>query len=552
MSRFKTTYDVVVIGAGHNGLSLGCYLARSGLDVIVLERRGEFGGGLSTEEVTIPGFYHNLHSNFHGAMPFFPPYEDFELESHGTTYIHPPANIGMPLRDGRALVLYVDELRSYEEIARFSKQDAETWMEVRGILADHLEEIIAIAYSPPFGRADAEEVIAQELASWLGEDINGKSAMEFVSSRFTNPHVQALLLFHMAVGGWDIRQPGLGPLAAAFLSYTTNWQLCRGGSHHLGHVLGGVLLKEGGDLRERSHVTRIRLSDGRAVGVTLADGTTIDARKAVVSTVDANQTFLSFLDDKELPDGLAERVRAIRYGHGDVLLGVHLAMAEPPHYTAAKFNPDIDRTFNVNIGYETPQDLIEHYEEIDRNELPKTPRLEVGVNTLFDPYQAPTGKHTAVLWQFVPFAPGGDDPAVWNDLKRDYAERCLDSWRAYAPNLTPDKILGTYAYTPYDIVRKLVNMRRGGFHCAAVLRSQLFGQRPTPELGGLRTPIPGLYMGGAAAHPHGGILAGPAYNCFQVLQQDLGFETPPLGKPKFWEPGAAKWRARMRSKGVVS
>src|SRR3974390_1028397 len=116
-------YDVVVIGAGHNGLTLGCYLARAGLSLLVRERRAEFGGGLSTEESTIPGFSHNLHSNFHAAMPFFPPNEDFGLERLGLHYFHPDANIGMPLRDGRALVLYSDELRPCAEIARFPRHD---------------------------------------------------------------------------------------------------------------------------------------------------------------------------------------------------------------------------------------------------------------------------------------------------------------------------------------------------------------------------------------------------------------------------------------------
>ncbi len=547
------THDVVIIGAGHNGLSLGCYLARAGLDVVVLERRAEFGGGLSTEEVTIPGFYHNLHSNFHGAMPFFPPYMDLDLEDHGATYIHPDANIGMPLRDGRALVLYVDELRSYEEIAKFSKKDAEAWLETRGVIATHVEEILASGYSPPVGGADvAEQMVREQLLEWFGADIADMSAVEFVKSRFENPHVQALILFHMAVGGWDVREPKLATLATAFLGYITNWQLCRGGSHHLAHVLGTVLLKSGGDLREHSDVARIRVREGRAVGVTLADGTEIDARMAVVSTVDPHQTFLRMLDEGDLPDGMADGVRAIRYGHGDVLFGVHVALDEAPRFTAAKFNPDIDRTFNLNIGYETPEDLLEHYEEIDRNELPKTPRLEVGFNTLFDPSQAPEGKHTAVLWQFVPFAPGKGDggAAVWDELKKEYAERCIETVREYAPNLTPDKVLGVYAYTPHDIARKMVNMRRGGFHCAAVLESQVFHRRPVEAVGGLRTPVEGLYMGGASVHPHGGIIAGPSYNCLQVLADDFDLWDRLKLKKKIWDDARDEIRARLRAAGV--
>ncbi len=546
------TYDVVIIGAGHNGLALGGYLARAGLEVIVLERRNEFGGGLSTEEVTLPGFYHNLHSNFHGAMPFFPPYHDLELAKHGTQYFHPEANIGMPLRDGRALVLYVDELKSYEQIARFNKNDAEAWLETRGIIANHIEEILASGFTPPVRQPAAVDIVREEVDSWFGAKISEMSAVDFVKSRFEDPHLRALVLFHMAVGGWDVRQHGFGAVGCAFMGYMTNWQLCRGGSHHLAHVLGGVLLKGGGELKEHCDVARIRVSDNRAKGVTLADGTEIDARMAVVSTVDPTQTFLRMLSDDELPEGMAERVRGIQYGHGDILFGVHVALDEPPKYSAAAFNPDIDKTFNVNIGYETPEDLIEHYEEIDRNELPHKPRLEVGVNTLFDPSQAPPGKHTAVLWQFTPFAPGCEDErsAVWDELKEEYAERCLDEWRSYAPNLTPDKILGVHAYTPHDIAGKMINMRRGGFHCAAVTEEQALTNRPIEDIATLRTPIDGLYMGGASVHPHGGIIGGPSYNCLQVLADDFDLWGRLKLTTKIWEKAAATWRERFRAKGL--
>lgn len=542
--------DVVIIGAGHNGLSLGCYLARAGLDVVVLERRAEFGGGLSTEEATIPGYYHNLHSNFHGAMPFFPPYADLELDKHGLTYIHPTANIGMPLRDGRALVLHVDELESYEAIARFSKHDAEAWLETRGILASHVEEILASGYTPPQHTAAAEELVRAEASSWLGRDIADLSAVELVTSTFENPHVQALVLFHMAVGGWDVRERRLAGLGLAFLGYMTNWQLCRGGSHHLAHVLGTVLLRSGGDLREHCHVSRIRVEHGRASGVVLADGTALGARLAVVSTVDPQQTFLDMVGEEHLPSGIAERVRSIRYGHGDVLFGVHLALAEPPRYTASRFDAALDHTFNVNVGYETPEDLLEHYAEIDRNELPAKPRLEVGVNTLFDPYQAPPGRHTGLLWQFVPFAPGrgDDDASIWDELSTEYAARCLGAWREYAPNLTPDKVLGVYAYTPHDIARKMVNMRRGGFHCTAVVEPQAFHRRPVDGLG-IRTPIEALYLGGAAVHPHGGIIAGPAYNCLQVMADDLGLWPRLKLTRKLWDDAARRWRTRLGLRG---
>ncbi|MBI3070525.1 MAG: NAD(P)/FAD-dependent oxidoreductase [Deltaproteobacteria bacterium] len=539
------TYDVIVIGGGHNGLTLALYMAAAKLKVLVLERRHEFGGGLSTEEVTIPGYYHNLHSNFHGIMPFFPPYNDFNLARRGVRYILPEADIGMPLKDGRALILYSDDRRAADSIAAFSERDAEEFLEVRRRLAFHSAEVLGGAFSPPAVSPRQRLFLEEEYGRIFGDDVLDHTAAEWVERHFENPHVRALLLYHMAICGFDVRLPRLAALGIGYLAYLTNWQLCVGGSHHLAHAMGGELLAQGGELLESRGVKQILVESNRAVGVVTVDGTEFRARDAVVSSVDPHQTFLDFLPREALDPTFRKKVEAIRYGHGDVLFGAHVALKEPPHHIASAGHPDIDRTWNLNIGYETPEDLYEHYEEIDRGELPKRPRLNAGVNTLFDPSQAPHGRHTALIWQFAPFEIGERGGAAWDSLGDDYARACVDAWREYAPNMGGDNVLAVHPYTPYDIARKMVNMRRGGFHVAAISHDQAAENRPIPELSGFRAPVTGLYLCGASQHVHGGILSSPGYNCAQVLAEDLGvFDKLPF-KSKPWWPAVERWREKM-------
>lgn len=544
------TYDVLIIGAGHNGLTCGAYLAGAGLKVLIFDRRHEFGGGLCTEEVTLPGFYHNLHSNFHGAIPFMPPYLDFDLPSKGVHYFHPQANLGLPLKDGRAVILYSDDAKTYANFAQFSKKDAERWNEMRNLLLQNLAAGLAGGYGPPPDSPEMWETMRGELAKdpKYNPIMKEESALEYILREFENPHIQALLLFHIAVCGADIRRKGTAEWGQRMLGQANNWQLCRGGSHHLGHALGGAFLDRGGDLLETAHVKRILVDDNKATGVELEDGRIFKAKLAVISGVDPHQTIIDFMGDAVAGKTLCDKVRKIEYGHGDVLFGLHLALHDPARYACADKCPDMNSVLNVNIGYETPQDLVEHYEEIDRNEVPKKPRLEACCNTLFDPSQAPAGKHTGLGWQFVPFDIGGKGPAEWDRIGKDYAWECLDAWREYAPNMTKKNVLGIYPYTPYDISRKMINMRNGGFHFTAISRDQLFENRPIPELGQYRVPgIKGLYMCGSSQHVHGGILAMPGYNCMQAVAEDMGIVDKLPIRNKFWWPKRVEWQEKTKA-----
>jgi phytoene dehydrogenase-like protein len=168
---------------------------------------------------------------------------------------------------------------------------------------------------------------------------------------------------------------------------------------------------------------------------------------------------------------------------------------------------------------------------------------------LFDSSQAPPGKHTGLIWQFAPYDIKDGGPQKWDEIALDYAWECVKAWQEYAPNMTRENVLGIYPYTPLDIARKLVNMRRGGFHVTAVTGEQLFDKRPIPELAQYRVPtVQGLYMCGASQHVHGGILAMPGYNCMQQVAKDLGIEDKLPIKTKIWWQKREEWLKRAQEK----
>ena len=255
----------------------------------------------------------------------------------------------------------------------------------------------------------------------------------------------------------------------------------------------------------------------------LDGGEIVRARKAVVSAIDLPQTFAELLDPQALPVGLAQRVARFKLDEFS-LFGVHLALREPPHYAAAAFDPDIDRALKVAIGFETTADFAAMWHQIRQGQLPEPPRLYACCPTVHDPSQAPAGRHTALCWAPAPYELSDGGAEAWDRVAEPYADRCIEAWRARAPNLTEDNILARAILSPLDVHRKLSSMPRGGVFHGRMTYDQIEAFRPLPELSNGRTPIPGLYLGGASIHPGGGILGACGYIAAGTLLADLDIE----------------------------
>ena len=534
-----TKYDFIIIGGGPNGLCVAAYLSKAGQRVLVLERHLEVGGGLATEEVTLGGFYHNTHAVYHMMVDYAPPYNDLELEKYRCKYVYPELQVAMPFSDGKCLCLYSDVDRSCDSIARFSSKDADSYREVFHKFKLYMDEFLAPGtYVRPLPTLEA--VIGLEKTA-IGREISEyqpKSPQEIVDELFENERVRTLMLYLACHWGLEYDNGGLGFLVPLMLNRAVNSRLCLGGSHRLSNALSRVIQEPGGGhLRGSQLIKRIIVEDGGAKGVELEDGTVYEAEKAVVSSIDPQQTFLDLVGEEHLSDDFVDTVKNWHWEKWS-LCSVHAALEELPAFAA---DQDIDKGLMYILGYETPDDLINHWQEIDRGELSSNVRLDVVFPTMHDPSQAPSGRHTASMYEMAPFNLKDGAEKWWDHkLREEHEERFLATLQKYAPNMTRDKVLWTYFVAPIDFSTKYLDMVQGSIKQGAYEIFQMASNRPNDECSSHRTPIKNLYVCGASVNPGGLVTFGPGYIAANTIAEDLGIE-------KWWsEP---EYIAEARGKG---
>lgn len=531
MSMFADDIDVIVIGAGHNGMALAAYLQKSGMKVVVLERRSEEGGGLCTEEVTEPNFLHNMHSNYHSLVGLAPTYDDLDLYSHGIDYVKPAVQMGSIFADGSAITVHTDMDKTCESFARFSVRDAETWARLWHEVSGYMDLLVrTLMYAPPIALNDITKALAMwgisDRSEFLTAKLRTMSVADFLNKHFENDRIKAMLAFHAAICAYQPEVKGLAVSLPVLLGKITNWNLCKGGSHRLAHALLRVIVRSGGRVYPQVPVEEIIVEDGRAVGVRTPDGI-IRARKLVISSVDVNQTFEKLLPRGAVPESTLADVSKVQYQDAS-LFNVHLSMNGTPEYKAAAFDPDIDRAWILNIGYESMTQISEDFAQVRAGRIPDNLALNVAVNSLYDPTDAPEGMATGLIRVFAPHALEGTDPAAWADLKAELGQRCIERWSSVCTNMKGGLIRKWATESPHDISEKMINYRYGDWMVGRIHPKNLLENRPTKELAEYRTPISGLYMCGASQHPHGYITFAPGYNCLNAIAEDLELE-------KWWQ-----------------
>jgi phytoene dehydrogenase-like protein len=511
--------DVVIVGAGVNGLTCGCYLQKAGLQVVMLEQRDVVGGGATTEEVTLPGFRHNLCSIMHWLMPPEILYDDLDLPSHGLSYKAWDAGgelprIGTPFADGTGLLLWRDKERTIEEIARFSKRDAESYRELTGLMAGFREQFFRDQMRPP---RRPSEIFAELEETQEGRELLRymfMTARDVLDEWFENDKVKGSLSALTAIGTVKPTDAGGGVLAYGLMAalHDWDWHLGEGGSQTISNALRNCFEHHGGTIVTECEVEAIDVEDGRATQVRASGGREFAAREAVVSS-DPKKVFLSFLPPEASPPHIRKQMERFRYGVRAML--VSYALEEPPRYPAF-----------AERGCEVPWVLSgDTIEEVDGNLRDAlggrlTPNLArggffVGCPTIVDQTQAPPGKHTLYLYWFVPEE---SDTVRWAEIKESHADHGEDELRKLAPNLTKDKILGRHVQSPTDIERRNGLHGPNGFLMAAWQQGWL---RPSPEMSDYRTPIGRLYLTGPGTWPGGDVRLTPGYNTAHAVLEDL-------------------------------
>jgi phytoene dehydrogenase-like protein len=516
-------YDGIIVGAGHNSLVLQAYLGRAGLRVLCIERRSVAGGALVTiEDAGNPGFLHNTHSFYHRALNRMPWYHDLDLERHGAVYLEPVLNVALLSEAGEALEWWTDFEKTVDSFARFSNTDAATLGRWRDAFLPIVERIlIPEAQAPPLEPTRRRALLERSPEGRLLLKISRLSPLEFVRREFRHPVIQAGLLFFNGLREVDLRCPGFGHHIAALLASSGKAQMCRGGSVALARALVATVEESGGELRLQTEPKRFILEGDRVVGVETASGERFMSRHFVVSGLNPHQTFLDLLDKDALPRNWRDRASAFRYNLVAPLFALNLNLREPPRYTAAGTQPGLQEAFMVILGL----DHVDRYLEMVtcHQEGRKPPNIMWGsCPTLFDPSQAPQGKHTAFMWEKTPYRLNGD-PTLWDSERDRLGQEMLDVWARYAPNLT-ENLISWFTRSPLDVERTFPNMREGDLLVGAFTNGQIGYNRPFPGAGHYRTHLQGLYLCGSCCHPGGNITGLPGYNCAQVILRDLGID----------------------------
>ena len=524
------TFDGIVLGAGHNGLILQAYAGKAGLKVLCIERNDVAGGGLATmEDPRHPGFRHNTHSFFHRAITHMPWYADLELERHGARYIEPDLNVALLLKDGRSLQWWTDFERTHASFAAMSEKDAATLERWHADFKPIVQEILVPeAMSPPIPPEERQRLLERTADGRLLLEVSALSPLEFVLREFEHPTIQAGLLFFNGLREVDLRVRGFGYHIPALLAAPAKAQMTIGGARELARSLESAVAESGGVIHTNVEPRQILVEGGRAVGVELADGDVHMARQFVASTLNPHQTYLDLLDPQHLPDVWRRRVDGFTYNVIAPLFALNLNLEAPPAYAAAETDPVLADPFMVILGLEH----FEQYPEIVRHHEAGTipPTVMWGAcPTKFDPSQAPPGKHTAFMWEKLPYRLNGD-PGNWDSAKKAHGQEMLSLWSTYAPGLE-DNVIDWFTRSALDVERSFPNMREGDLLIGAFTNGQVGYNRPFPGAGNYRTHIPGLYLCGSCCHPGGNITGLPGYNASQVLFADLGIDAVWVPRP---------------------
>ncbi len=536
-------YDAVVVGGGHHGTIIACYLAKAGLSVGVFERNSNLGGAAASEAGPAPGFRMNCCAHwtrFYGH----PAYRDFGLHAERLRYVFPDENQSMVFEDGSSLLgyaafkvvehatgrsVYAQENvdRTYRQIRQFSQRDADTYLQLLEKYSQYWKAALDKHRFTPPSAWDVEDPLEELLGN---PDSGIEPVHQYMTMRqlaydfFESAELRTLFMRAAAIatGCFADDVIGLQGLIHALPS-TLSFEpaaVAIGATQSVTDALVSAGRRMGVEHFTNAEVDEILASRSHAVGVRLKGGAQIRA-EIVVSALGVSQTILRLMRNLNVSDRILRRVRNIHYDRGQ-LFSVNVALHEPPEYSAALFNPGIGPQSRLLWGAKDPDYLASRYQaEIFLKGYADRLYAFSSVDTAWDPSRAPDGKHLATINELA--APRRlFTREQWREIKEAYKDQLLRQWRHYAPNMTRDNVIAISVVAPDDIEAKLPDMLEGGYCEGTAIASQLGCFRPIPELAQYRAVLSNVYICSSSAHSGSGIGRGSSYNCFYAIAADLG------------------------------
>jgi phytoene dehydrogenase-like protein len=525
----KTTYDVVIVGGGHNGLTCACYLAKKGLSVGVFERRDVLGGAAVTEEFH-PGF-RNSTASYTVSLLNPKVIRDLRLAEHGLKILERPLQNFLPLPDGRALTAGPDSARTTASVASFSPRDAERLPAYYKMLDASVELLKSqLLETPPADPRRLRDLWGalqmgrhfRKLDAAVQRDIHElftRSAGDLLDHWFETDAVKALYGFDAVVGNFaSPYTPGSGYVLLHHVFGEVNgkpgvWGHAVGGMGAITQAMANEARRLGVELVLNAPVRRIVTEHNAAAGIELEDGTVIRG-KAVASNVGPKLLYLKLLGESDIAAELRGRIERLRVGSATFRMNV--ALAELPRFTAAPRDDGAHLGSGIILA-PTLDYMDRAFADARLEGISKQPIVEMLIPSTLDPTLAPKGAHVASLFcqHFSYNLPGGRD---WRQEKQSAIDRIFATVDSYAPNFSKS-VVGHSALSPLDLEEKLGLAGGDIFHGALGL-DQLWAARPMLGYGDYRTPVKNLYLCGSGAHPGGGVTGIPGHNAAREIIRD--------------------------------
>ncbi len=524
-------YDAIVIGGGHNGLVAAAYLARAGRRVLVLERRELLGGCAVTEEIW-PGYRVSTAAYLTSLMQERV-IRDLELERFGYRVDAKDPAFFSAFPDGRHFFMWQDRAQTLAEMARFSKHDAEVYPAYE----DRLERLSQVVERlllttppqfPPRGIGDFLDYLrvagrmrglnAAEFVALV--KIFTQSAAEFLDEWFESEQIKVTLVTDGVIGAnGGPRSPGtayilLHHCMGGVGGHRGLWGFVRGGMGAVSEAIASSARAQGAEIRTSAAVSRILVRSGRAYAVVLENGDEIEGG-AIASNLDPKLTFLRLLEERDLDPEFAAAIRHFRIE--GTSCKINLALAGLPEFTAHPGAPGPHHRATIHICPSI--EYVERaWDDAKYGRPSARPLLELTIPTMYDPSLAPAGKH--VMGIFLQYAPYTLRDATWEEQREPFGDRVIGLIEEYAPNIR-QIIEQRQVLTPLDLERRFGITGGNIFHGEMSL-DQMFVMRPVAGWARYRTPIRQLYLCGSGAHPGGGVMGAPGYNCAREMLKAAG------------------------------
>lgn len=508
------SYDAVVIGAGHNGLVCGCYLARSGMKVLVVERSDRIGGACVTEEL-FPGF--RISTASYSLSLLLPEIvADLGLELD----IRPKdPELFAPREGGGGVFFWKDPAKKKESIGRLSSKDADAMGEFDDLFDEASRRLRPFLFYPATRKQVRRGFRASDIEGLFAKTVDGSIA-DLCEEFFENEHIRGLMASQGIIGSSaGPRTPGSAYiyLHHAFGEATGElgkWGFVRGGMGAITQALADVFRAAGGEIRLEAEVQSVSMSGRKATGVVLADGEEIEA-KAVISNADPRRT-VSLVEAGALPVEYVQDVELMPM-QGTVVK-VNCALSGLPHFTdvgsKGTIGPEHLGTITISPSIDYLEDACRSAE---KGEPAESMFIEAWIQTASEPELAPEGKHTlSIFAQYVPYelATGS-----WDERRDEIGDLVISTLERYAPGLT-DLIEDRLVLGPPDLEERF-GLTGGHIFHGELLPEWLFGRRPSIGWARHRSPLPGLYLCGSGTHPGGGVSGAPGRIAARAVMEDV-------------------------------